>query len=208
MFFFFPVTIISEKSWPRSLRTTCSIRSSVLSFTGVFGSYMVPQILTHGETCSHLVTLYLKSTILPSIWTITWPETNLWKLYIWRASMRFKQATGRFTMTDTLVSIIHSLSSMCMCAGDHVSGCFQLCCRLAMACLWVVEVFQMCTTPSSCTSTGEAWEPMGRSTQWTDADTRWRYSMVSRQLYTVTNQLLQYTGAVQLSLNVFVLFGF
>lgn len=63
----------------------------------------------------------------------------------------------------------------------------------------------MCTTPSSFTSTGEARPPMARSTLWTDADTRWRYSMVSRQLYTVTNQLSQQAGAVQPPLHVSVL---
>uniref|UniRef100_A0A669CHX7 Carbonic anhydrase 15 n=1 Tax=Oreochromis niloticus TaxID=8128 RepID=A0A669CHX7_ORENI len=62
----------------------------------------------------------------------------------------------------------------------------------------------MCTTPSSCTSTGEVRRPTAQSTPWTDADTQWRYSMVSRRSYTVTSRLSKHTDAVQPSLNVSV----
>lgn len=137
----------------------------------------------HGETCSRLVTLYLKSITLPSIWTTRWPETSLWDLYIWRALMWSNRATGRLKTTDTLVNTPHILSWPCilLCWWLHRSGCSQSCCRLVVACQWAVEVFQMFTTLSSCTSTGEARPLTDQSTRWTDADTRWRYSMVSRQ---------------------------
>lgn len=85
----------------------CSRRSPVLSVTGVKVWFLFrhhPQILMHGETCSHPVTPYSKSITLPSIWTTRWPETSLWDLCTWRASMWPKQATGRFKTTGTLVN--------------------------------------------------------------------------------------------------------
>lgn len=113
-------------------------------------------------------------------------------------------------MTDTLVNILQMLSLTCVCVCvcyclfELVISCLcsQSCCRLATACQWVVEASQMCTTQSSCTSTGGARLLMAQSTRWTDADTRWRYSMVSRQLYTVTNQLMQCSYSL-MSLKVF-----
>lgn len=88
--------------------------------------------------------------------------------------------------------------------GWRVRCCSQSYCRSAAAWRWVVAVFQMCTTPSSCTSTGEVQRPTAQSTLWTDADTQWRYSMVSRRSYTVTSHLCKHTDAVQPSLNVSV----
>ena len=92
--------------------------------------------------------------------------------------------------TDALTNVLFANS----CWWPHVSRRLQSCCMLAVACRWAAEVFQMCTTPSSCTSTGEAHPPTAQSTQWTDADTRWRYSTVSRQRRSVTGQLSQQTG--------------
>lgn len=168
------------------------------------------QIHMRGEKCSHHVTLYLKSITLPSIWTTGWPETSLWGLYIWRASMWSKQANGHLETTDTLVNIqqILTWTNICLlCALHwwlHDCECSQSCCRLAAACRWAAEAFQMCTTPSSCTSTGEARPQTARSTRWTDADTRWRYSRVSGQLCSVTNDMLQHAGAVHHSFYVFL----
>lgn len=176
---------------------------SVLSFTGAYMCCFHPQILTHGETHSHHATLYLKSTTLPSTSTTTWPETTLWARCIWRALMWPKQATGRLKTTDTLVSVLlmsSPASVVCLCcAFDHfLLVASQSCCRWAVACQWAVEVFQTCTTPSRCTSTGEAGPPTARSTRWTDADTQWRYSTVSRQICTVTDLVQQQTAAASL----------
>lgn len=82
-----------------------------------------PQILTHGETRSHLVTPYLECITLPSIWTTRWSGTSLWDLYIWRASTRSKRATGRFRTTDTLVNTPQMLSQTSFLhirVGDHM----------------------------------------------------------------------------------------
>ena len=158
-----------------------------------------PQILTRGETHSHLVTLYLECITLPSTWTTRWSGMSLWDLCIWRASTRSRRATGRFRTTDTLVNMPQMLSptsSLHIRVGDHMFSPrrLQSCCMLAVACRWAAEVFQMCTTPSSCTSTGEARPPTAPSTRWTGADTRWRYSTVSRPRRSVTGQLSQQTG--------------
>lgn len=99
--------------------------------------------------------------------------------------------------TDTVMCMTSVI--VCICVGDFMFVvCSQSCCRSGVACRWGAEVFQMCTTPSSCTSTGEAQPPTAQSTRWTDADTRWRYSMVSRQLHTVNDQLLLQAGALLL----------
>ena len=89
--------------------TNVSKRSSVRSLMSVFGSYVPSspsQMLMHGETCTRRVTLCLKSSTLPLTWTTRWPETSLWSIYIWRASMRSKRATGHLKTMDTLVNVI------------------------------------------------------------------------------------------------------
>lgn len=144
-----------------------------------------------GEIRSHHVTPFLKSTTRPSIWTTRWPEIIPWGLYISRASMWPKQATGRLKTTDTQVNTLHippwaRLSFVSFfCRWSDASVCFQWCWSSAVACQWAEEVFRTCTTPSSCTSIGEARPVTALSTQCAHADTQWRYSMVSRQLYTV-----------------------
>lgn len=138
VFFFHVVVIIS---WPikcvlspcgECYTTDVDNVPSVLSFTGVFGAHGISslfrlQILMHGEMRSHHVTLYLKNTTLPSIWTTRWPETILWGLYIWRASMWPKQASGPLKTMDTLVNTLHvpswtcvTSSLLCLSVGDHM----------------------------------------------------------------------------------------
>lgn len=80
------------------------VSCSVFHWCTWFLYLLHPQILMHGETCSHPVTPYSKSITPPSIWTTRWPETSLWDLCTWRASMWPKQATGRFKTTGTLVN--------------------------------------------------------------------------------------------------------
>lgn len=61
-----------------------------------------------------------------------------------------------------------------------VSFCCQSSWRSAAGCQWAAEASRMFITPSSCTSTGGVRPPTALSTPWMAADTRWRYSSVSR----------------------------
>lgn len=135
-----------------------------------------------GEICFLHVTPSLNAVTLPSTWTPTCPEATPWGLFIWRASMWLSRATGPSPTMVTLVSLPPFFEPLFHQGGRRLTCCSQSSCRLAAAWRWAAGASRTSTTPSSCTSTGGARPPTARSTRWTDADTRWRYSPVSRWL--------------------------
>lgn len=85
--------------------------------------------------------------------------------------------SGETSLSLSLFLFASLLRHVCLMC---VNLCCQSSCSSVAGCRWATVAFRMFITPSSCTSTGGALPPTAPSTRWTAADTRWRYSSVSR----------------------------